>query len=92
MSKALEWLQLPVDKVSDTLRNKQLTAKLVKIVEIARSLNAGDDSSETISTKTKVGISEFWKQIHLGQPPVQSCNQIQASMGGSFAVSHSTHL
>jgi hypothetical protein len=49
MSEVLEWLQLPPNRVADTLKNKQLTAKATKVVEIARSTG-------TEPTKTKVGV------------------------------------
>jgi hypothetical protein len=55
MADNLEWL-LPAKQLSETRKNKQLTANLTKIVELARPL---DGDSSTVSSKQKVGFRFF---------------------------------
>jgi hypothetical protein len=56
MAESLEWLQLPTNQIEDTLKNKQLTAKLLKIVELARQVEGGGNA-KSVSSKGKVCFS-----------------------------------
>lgn len=78
MSEALEWLQLPPNRVAEALKNKQLTAKATKIVEIARSIG-------TEPTKNKVsglyfGISEQVLKLHFLDKSVEFLNVFYSYM------------
>ncbi|KAI6241150.1 Glutaminyl-tRNA synthetase [Aphelenchoides fujianensis] len=51
MADALKWLQLPENKVAETLKNKQLSERLAKIVQLAQKCDG--ETGDSISTKSK---------------------------------------
>ncbi|KAI6197889.1 Glutaminyl-tRNA synthetase [Aphelenchoides besseyi] len=100
MTDALNWLQLPERKIAETLKNKQLTEKLTKIVNLARETSE-EQNGDVVSSKSKANFfytlgSKFkpqWEQ-HLPLLIKQICNEnikndAQFNAACDYLLSHS---
>ncbi|KAI6239837.1 CBR-ERS-1 protein [Aphelenchoides fujianensis] len=96
---ALKWLQLPENKVAETLKNKQLSERLSKIVHLAQTYPSAS-KGDFVSTKSKGNLLyslgskvQDWWEHHVPLIVRHICNETvrtdaQFAVACDFLLSH----